>query len=133
MKSTVFVLASVFVASALPVAGAGTWAKSSWNGGFTAAGAIKVANGATLELPLPDQAAVPTVPSLVVEEGGALAAIAPALPEGVMRVDVLRTTGELSIPEQNRDAAGNVFFAKTTAEGCVLQYGKPLGLQILVR
>lgn len=97
------------------------------------AGAIKVANGATLELPLPDQAAVPTVPSLVVEDGGNLAAIALALPEGVMRVDVLRTTGELSIPEQNRDAAGNVFFAKTTAEGCVLQYGKPLGLQILVR
>ena len=90
--------------------------------------------GATLALPIPAAGeAVPTVPSLVVEDGGNLAAIAPALPEGVMRVDVLRTTGELSIPEQNRDAAGNVFFAKTTAEGCVLQYGKPLGLQILVR
>lgn len=37
MKSTVFVLASVFVASALPVAGAGTWTTSSWNGGFTVA------------------------------------------------------------------------------------------------
>ena len=35
MKSTVFVLASMFVASALPVAGAGTWTTSSWNGGFT--------------------------------------------------------------------------------------------------
>ena len=34
MKSTVFVLASMFVASALPVAGAGTWTTSSWNGGF---------------------------------------------------------------------------------------------------
>ena len=98
------------------------------------AGPISVAPGATLALPIPAAGeVVPTVPSLVVEDGGNLAAIAPALPEGVMRVDVLRTTGELSIPEQNRDAAGNVFFAKTTAEGCVLQYGKPLGLQILVR
>ena len=98
------------------------------------AGPISVAPGATLALPIPAAGeVVPTVPSLVVEDGGNLAAIALALPEGVMRVDVLRTTGELSIPEQNRDAAGNVFFAKTTAEGCVLQYGKPLGLQILVR
>ena len=98
------------------------------------AGPISVAPGATLALPIPAAGEeVSTVPSLVVEDGGNLAAIAPALPEGVMRVDVLRTTGELSIPEQNRDAAGNVFFAKTTAEGCVLQYGKPLGLQILVR
>ena len=98
------------------------------------AGPISVVPGATLALPIPAAGeVVPTVPSLVVEDGGNLAAIAPALPEGVMRVDVLRTTGELSIPEQNRDAAGNVFFAKTTAEGCVLQYGKPLGLQILVR
>ena len=97
-------------------------------------GPIAVAPGATLALPVPAAGeAVPTVPSLVVEDGGNLAAIAPALPEGVMRVDVLRTTGELSIPEQNRDAAGNVFFAKTTVGGCVLQYGKPLGLQILVR
>lgn len=50
MKSTVFVLASVFVASALPVAGAGTWTTSSWNGGFTVA-ANNILRGKTPDNP----------------------------------------------------------------------------------
>ena len=50
MKSTVFVLASVFVASALPVAGAGTWTTSSWDGGFVPA-ANNILRGKTPDNP----------------------------------------------------------------------------------
>ena len=90
------------------------------------AGPIAVAPGATLALPVPAAGeAVPTVPSLVVEEGGALAALVPGLPEGVACVDVLRTTGALSIPAQTGDAAHKRFFVGPSRGGLVLRYGNP--------
>ena len=98
------------------------------------AGALAVAPGATLALPIPAAGeAVPTVPSLVVEEGGALAAIVPGLPQGVACVDVLYTTGELSIPVQTGDAAHKRFFVGPSRGGQALRYGNPPCTVIIVR
>ena len=95
--------------------------------------AVRVAAG-TLALPIPAAGeVVPTVPSLVVEEDGALAALVPGLPEGVACVDVLRTTGELSIPAQTGDAAHKRFFVGPSRGGLVLRYGNPPSTVIIVR
>ena len=95
--------------------------------------AVRVAAG-TLALPIPAAGeVVPTVPSLVVEEDGALAAIVPGLPQGVSCVDVLYTTGALSIPQQAGDAAHKRFFVGPSRGGLALRYGNPPSTVIIVR
>ena len=97
-------------------------------------GAIEVASGATLALPIPeDQEALPSVPSLTVDDGGSLAAVSTALPENVRFVKMLEVSSPVSLPAHSVDAAGHVFFVKQVATGCILCYGKKPGLQILVR
>lgn len=97
-------------------------------------GAIEVASGATLALPIPeDQEALPSVPSLTVDDGGSLAAVSTALPENVRFVKMLEVSSPVSLPTHSVDAAGHVFFVKHVASGCILCYGKKPGLQILVK
>lgn len=98
------------------------------------AGAIQVAPCAALELPIPAEGAeVPEVPQLVMAEGSVLRAVTPALPEGVERVDVLRSSGEISVPRGMRDASGYVFYVASTASGNVLRYGSKPGFLVKVR
>ena len=97
-------------------------------------GAIEVASGATLALPIPeDQEALPSVPSLTVDDGGSLAAVSTSLPENVRFVRMLEVSSPVSLPAHSVDAAGHVFFVKQMASGCMLCYGNKPGLQILVK
>ncbi len=96
------------------------------------AGAVQVAPGATLALPT-DGGEIPTVASLVVEDGATLASLTQTLPEGRTRVDVLQTTGELTIPPQSPNAAKCQFTVRQYPDRKVLRYGKSVGLQILLQ
>ena len=96
------------------------------------AGAVQVAPGATLALPT-DGGEIPTVASLVVEDGATLASLTQTLPEGRTRVDVLQTTGELTIPPQSPDAAKCQFTVRQYPDRKVLRYGKSVGLRIVVQ
>ena len=87
-----------------------------------------------LALPIPAAGeVVPTVPSLVVEEGGALEALVPGLPQGVTCVDVLHTTGTISLSLQAGDSAHKRFFAGPSKGGMALRYGNPPCTVIIVR
>ena len=98
------------------------------------AGSIEVKSGATLEFSLPDQDAVPLIPSLTVEAGAALTAIDPQLPEGLRHVKVLETDNPITLPELSRDTYGNAFFVKhRQSGGSVLCYGRRLGFSLIVR
>ena len=98
------------------------------------AGPIEVAAGGTLALPIPAAGEeVPVVPSIVVEPGAALEAIVPGLPQGVACVDVLRTTGAISLSLQAGDSAHKRFFAGPSKGGMALRYGNPPGLTIIIR
>ena len=98
------------------------------------AGAIEVASGASLELAISAEGEeVPYVPNLVMEEGSSLKAVSPGLPEGVARVDVLRSYGEILVPAGVRDASGNIFYVSSTSVGNVLRYGRKPGFAVLVR
>ena len=98
------------------------------------AGAIEVASGASLEFAISAEGEeVPQVPNLVMEEGSSLKAVTPGLPEGVARVDVLRSSGEILVPAGVRDASGNIFYVSSTSAGNVLRYGRKPGFAVLVR
>ena len=98
------------------------------------AGNIQVASGASLELSFPAEGEeAPEVPNLLMEEESALKAIVPGLPEGVKRIDVLRSSGEISIPHGVRDESGNVFYVSSTSAGKILRYGQKQGFAVLVR
>jgi autotransporter-associated beta strand protein len=98
------------------------------------AGPIAVAAGGTLALPIPAAGEeVPVVPSIVVEPGAALEAIVPGLPQGVACVDVLRTTGAISLATQAGDSAHKRFFAGPSKGGMALRYGNPPGMTIIIR
>ena len=97
------------------------------------AGAVQVAPGATLALPIPDQDNLPEVASLTVENGGSLALVAAGLPEGVSSVDLLVSDGEISIPPQTQDASHCTFSVKKRGGRTFLRYGKSIGLHIIVQ
>ncbi|MBR5457863.1 MAG: autotransporter-associated beta strand repeat-containing protein, partial [Kiritimatiellae bacterium] len=98
------------------------------------AGAIEVASGASLELAISAEGEeVPYVPNLVMEEGSSLKAVTPGLSEGVARVDVLRSYGEILVPAGVRDASGNIFYVSSTPAGNILRYGRKPGFAVLVR
>ena len=98
------------------------------------AGGVQVASGASLELSFPAEGEeAPEVPNLLMEEGSALKAIVPGLPEGVKRIDVLRSSGEISIPYGGRDESGNVFYVSSTSTGKILRYGQKQGFVLIVR
>ena len=71
------------------------------------------------------------IPSLVVEPGATLEAIVPGLPQGVTYVDVLHTTGTISLAPQAGDSAHKRFFAGPSQGGMALRYGNPLGMTII--
>ena len=97
------------------------------------AGAIEVASGASLELPVSAAGdEVPSVASLVMKEGSVLKAVVPGLPEGVKRVDILRSSGEISIPEVV-DESGNGFYVSSAGGLKVLRYGRKPGFMVNVR
>ncbi len=96
------------------------------------AGAVQVAPGATLALPT-DGGEIPTVTSLVVENGASLASLTQSLPEGCTRVEVLQTIGELTIPPQSPDAAKCQFTIRQYPDRKVLRYGKSVGTAIIVQ
>ena len=98
------------------------------------AGNIQVASRASLELSFPAEGEeAPEVPNLLMEEGSALKAIVPGLPEGVKRIDVLRSSGEISIPHGVRDESGNVFYVSSISAGKILRYGQKQGFALIVR
>ena len=98
------------------------------------AGPIEVAAGTTLALPIPAAGEdVPVVPSIVVEPGAALEALVPGLPQGVTCVDVLHTTGTISLAPQAGDSAHKRFFAGPSKGGMALRYGNPPCTVIIVK
>ncbi len=98
------------------------------------AGAVQVAPGATLALPIPDQDNLPEVASLTVADGGSLALIGSGLPEGAVSVSLLASDGEIAIPQpQEPDAANCRFSVKRSNGRNILRYGKSVGLQIIVQ
>ena len=98
------------------------------------AGGVQVASGASLELSFPAEGEeAPEIPNLLMEEGSALKAIVPGLPEGVKRIDVLRSSGEISIPYGGRDESGNVFYVSSTSTGKILRYGQKQGFVLIVK
>ena len=96
-------------------------------------GAVQVAPGATLALPIPDQGNVPEVVSLAVADGGSLALVASGLPEGATSVDLLVSDGEISVPPQTQDASHCTFSVKRRGGRTFLRYGKQIGLHIIVQ
>ena len=100
----------------------------------TVAGAVQVAPGATLALPIPDQDDLPEVASLTIADGGSLALIGSGLPEGAVSVSLLASDGEIAIPQpQEPDAAYCRFSVKRRNGRNILRYGKSVGLQIIVQ
>jgi hypothetical protein len=98
------------------------------------AGPIEVRKDAVLELSIPDQDAVPCVPSFTVESGASLAAIDPGLPDGARYVKVLESDTPVTLPDLSPDEYGNRFFVKQSSSGgSVLCYGKKIGFFIVVR
>ena len=97
------------------------------------AGAVEVADGATLALPIPDQGNVPEVASLTVADGGSLALVTAGLPEGATSVDLLVSDGEICIPQQTQDASHCTFSVKQRGNRTFLRYGKSIGLHIIVQ
>ena len=98
------------------------------------AGPIEVRKDAVLELSIPDQDAVPCVPSFTVESGASLAAIDPGLPDGARYVKVLESDTPVTLPDLSLDEYGNRFFVKQSSSGgSVLCYGRKPGFSIIVR
>ena len=97
------------------------------------AGPVVVAPGATLALALPAAGAEPVeAASLAVADGASLAAVG-SIPAGVPYVNVLRSTGPISIPDLPRDAADHVFFVVRVDGTNYLRYGDRTGLAVSFR